>query len=122
LGFGGEWAVGAALVAEIIPARQRGRSVGTVQSGWAVGWGAAAILYALLFSLLPAILAWRVLVLDRRAPGPPHPLHPAAACASRIVPPGQARPRIGAGAFLGIFAPGLSRGTTRHSLCCAQTP
>jgi MFS family permease len=61
LGFGGEWAVGAALVGEMIRAPHRGRAVGTVQSGWAIGWGAAAILYAVYFSLLPAALAWRVL-------------------------------------------------------------
>ena len=61
LGFGGEWAVGAALVGEMIPAPHRGRAVGAVQSGWAIGWGLAAILYAAYFSLLPAALAWRVL-------------------------------------------------------------
>src|SRR5512143_3752473 len=47
LGFGGEWAVGAALVGELVRPGHRGKAVGTVQSGWALGWGAAAILYAL---------------------------------------------------------------------------
>jgi MFS family permease len=61
LGFGGEWAVGAALVGEVIRPQHRGRAVGTVQSGWALGWGLAAILYAVYFSLLPADLAWRAL-------------------------------------------------------------
>jgi len=61
LGFGGEWAVGSVLIAEIIQAKHRGKAVGTVQSGWAVGWGAAAILYALLYSLLPEALAWRAM-------------------------------------------------------------
>jgi MFS family permease len=32
-----------------------------VQSGWAIGWGAAAILYSVAFSLLPEALAWRSL-------------------------------------------------------------
>src|SRR6185312_423003 len=51
LGFGGEWAAGAVLMGEVIRAQHRGKAVGTVQSGWAVGWGAAALLYAVLFSL-----------------------------------------------------------------------
>ncbi len=61
IGFGGEWAVGAALVGELIRPAHRGKAVGTVQSGWALGWGVAAILYATLFSLLPAAVAWRML-------------------------------------------------------------
>src|SRR6201992_3275664 len=39
LGFGGEWAVGATLMGESIRTRFRGRAVGTVQAGWAIGWG-----------------------------------------------------------------------------------
>jgi MFS family permease len=61
LGFGGEWAVGAALVSETIRPRHRGKAVGTVQSGWALGWGVAAVLYAFYFSVLPGDLAWRAL-------------------------------------------------------------
>ncbi len=45
LGFGGEWAAGAVLMGEVITARHRGKAVGAVQSGWALGWGAAAIFY-----------------------------------------------------------------------------
>ena len=41
LGFGGEWAAGAVLMGETIRAQYRGRAVGSVQSGWAVGWGLA---------------------------------------------------------------------------------
>ena len=48
LGFGGEWAVGSVLMGEIVRAQHRGKAVGTVQSGWAVGWGAAALLYTCL--------------------------------------------------------------------------
>ena len=59
LGFGGEWAVGSVLIAEMMRPDHRGKAVGTVQSGWAVGWGAAALLYAVIFSLLPEELAWR---------------------------------------------------------------
>jgi MFS family permease len=61
LGFGGEWAAGAVLMGEVIRAEHRGRAVGTVQSGWAVGWAAAALLYAVLFSRLPEETAWRAL-------------------------------------------------------------
>jgi MFS family permease len=60
-GFGGEWAAGAVLMAEAIRAEHRGRAMGTVQSAWAVGWAAAVALYALMFSLLPAHDAWRVM-------------------------------------------------------------
>ena len=38
LGFGGEWAAGAILMGEMVRPQFRGRTVGTVQSGWAVGW------------------------------------------------------------------------------------
>jgi MFS family permease len=61
LGFGGEWAAGAVLMGEVIRAEHRGKAVGAVQSGWAVGWGIAALLATLLFSVLPADLAWRAL-------------------------------------------------------------
>ena len=42
-------------------ARDRGKAVGLVQSGWAIGWGLTAILYSLMFSLLPPEEAWRAL-------------------------------------------------------------
>ena len=61
LGFGGEWAVGSVLIGEMVRAEHRGKAVGIVQSGWAVGWGAAALLYTLSFSVLPEDLAWRSL-------------------------------------------------------------
>ncbi|AVT79976.1 MFS transporter [Rhodopseudomonas palustris] len=58
-GFGGEWAAGAVLIGETIRPQYRGRAVGSVQSGWAVGWGMAVLAQAALFSLLPADQAWR---------------------------------------------------------------
>ena len=61
LGFGGEWAVGSVLMGEAIRAKYRGKAVGTVQSGWAVGWAITAISYTVLFSVLPATVAWRAL-------------------------------------------------------------
>src|SRR3954453_19879369 len=59
LGFGGEWAAGAVLMGEAIRAQYRGRAVGSVQSGWAVGWGLAVLSQAILFSYLPPERAWR---------------------------------------------------------------
>ncbi len=61
LGFGGEWAVGSVLMGETIRAQHRGKAVGTVQGGWAIGWAAAAVFYTVLFSALPAAVAWRAL-------------------------------------------------------------
>ena len=61
LGFGAEWAAGVVLMAEVIRPEHRGKALGAVQSGWAVGWGASVLLYAALFSLLSADLAWRVM-------------------------------------------------------------
>jgi MFS family permease len=45
----------------VIRSEYRGSAVGTVQSGFSVGWGAAAILFTITFSLLPAEQAWRVM-------------------------------------------------------------
>jgi MFS family permease len=61
LGFGGEWAVGSVLMGEAIRAQYRGKAVGTVQSGWAIGWAVTALSYTVLFSLLPAATAWRAM-------------------------------------------------------------
>src|SRR5260370_10409935 len=61
LGFGGEWAAGAVLMGEVIRAQHRGKAVGSVQSGWAIGWAVAAILSTTLFTLLPQDAAWRAL-------------------------------------------------------------
>jgi MFS family permease len=60
-GFGGEWAAGAVLMGEVIRAKYRGTAVGFVQSAWAWGWGAAAIMATLVFQLLPQDIAWRVM-------------------------------------------------------------
>ncbi|MFD3500862.1 MFS transporter [Streptomyces sp. NPDC058676] len=61
LGFGGEWAVGAILVAEYASAKHRGRTLGAIQSSWAVGWALAAIMYTLVFSFVGDDLAWRIM-------------------------------------------------------------
>jgi MFS family permease len=61
LGFGGEWAAGSVLIGEVIRASDRGKAVGTVQSAWAWGWAAAAILATIIFQVLPQEIAWRAL-------------------------------------------------------------
>jgi MFS family permease len=55
LGMGGEWNCGAALVAETWPTRWRGRAMGMVLSGWAVGYALAAVISS---SILPRA-GWR---------------------------------------------------------------
>jgi MFS family permease len=55
LGMGGEWASGAALVAETWPDRHRGKALGLMQSAWAVGYALAAIVTSL---VLP-VWGWR---------------------------------------------------------------
>ena len=61
LGFGAEWACGAVLMAEIIRAEHRGKALAAVQSAWAVGWGAAVLLSALVFTYVEKDIAWRLL-------------------------------------------------------------
>lgn len=60
LGFGGEWAVGAALMAEVIRPEHRGKALGFVQSGFSIGWALAAVIMTGLLAYLPAETAWRV--------------------------------------------------------------
>ena len=55
IGMGGEWASGAVLVSETWPAEHRGKAIGIMQSGWAIGYILAAVLAGL---ILPT-LGWR---------------------------------------------------------------
>jgi len=59
-GFGGEWAVGSVLVAEIIDARYRGRAAGLVQSSWSLGWAGAALAFWAVSSMVPPEAAWKI--------------------------------------------------------------
>lgn len=59
LGFGAEWAVGAALMAEVINPAHRGKALGLVQSGFSVGWALASVATGLLLAYLPTGIAWR---------------------------------------------------------------
>ena len=51
LGFGGEWATGAALVSESFPAKHRGKALAFVQSSWAIGYGLAALVNMIVMPL-----------------------------------------------------------------------
>jgi MFS family permease len=64
LGMGGEWASGAALVAESWPARHRGKALALVQSSWAVGFALGAALVAV---ILPHY-GWRAVFFAGIAP------------------------------------------------------
>ena len=63
LGIGGEWAAGAALVAEVWPEDKRTKAAGLLQSAWAGGFIIAAVL-----SLLLRNYGWRPMFLVGVAP------------------------------------------------------
>lgn len=116
-GFGGEWAAGAVLIGETVRPHYRGRAVGTVQAGWAVGWGVAVIASTAVYAFLPAEVAWRVLFflgilpallvlyLRRHVPEPQVRRRP------------EATPRA-RGEWLRIFSPQLLRRTLLAALLC----
>lgn len=59
-GMGGEWASGAVLVSETWPAALRTRAISIMQSGWALGYMAAALVAALVLDVLDlGPSAWR---------------------------------------------------------------
>jgi len=61
LGFGGESSLCMVLVTELIrnPAH-RGKYSGFTASSYSFGWAAAALVYAIAFSVVPPDIAWRV--------------------------------------------------------------
>jgi MFS family permease len=121
-GFGGEWAVGSVLVAEIIDARHRGKAAGLVQSSWSVGWAAAALAFWAVSSLAPPQWAWKIVFWLGLLPGlliiyirrgvsePPIYLKMRA---QRLAAHGRAAPR---GEYLGIFRGSLLRTTLLATL------
>jgi MFS family permease len=79
IGMGGEWASGAALVSETWTTEHRGKALAWMQSTWAIGYGAAALVTMIvlprfgwravfLVGILPAFL---VLWVRRRVEEPP---------------------------------------------------
>lgn len=57
IGMGGEWSAGSVLVSETWPPEHRGKAIGIMQSGWAIGYILAALLAA---AILP-VFGWRIL-------------------------------------------------------------
>lgn len=121
-GFGGEWAVGSVLVAEIIDARHRGKAAGLVQSSWSVGWAAAALAFWAISSAAPPQWAWKIvfwlgllpglliIYIRRRVPEPPVFLK---IRAQRLNPILNRAPR---GGYLDIFRGSLLRTTLLATL------
>jgi MFS family permease len=121
-GFGGEWAVGSVLVAEIIDARHRGKATGLVQSSWSVGWAAAAVAFWAASSLLPPDLAWKVLFWLGILPGllvfyiRRNVAEPAIFIQMRALRAGALGKPARRGVFLDIFRPPLLRTTLLATL------
>jgi MFS family permease len=63
LGIGGEWAAGAALVAEVWPEEKRAKAAGILQSAWAAGFLIAAVV-----NMLMCHSGWRPLFVVGIAP------------------------------------------------------
>ena len=114
IGMGGEWASGAALVSESFPAVHRGKALAFVQSSWAIGYGAAALVNLLVLprwgwrgvffvGVLPALFTIWV---QRRVEEP------------RIW---QAASRSDRGRLGALFAPGVARVTAVVTLMNACT-
>jgi MFS family permease len=59
IGFGAEWAAGAVLIGEIVLPEHRGKALGFLQGGYALGWAAAALVSSFVLSMFPSELAWR---------------------------------------------------------------
>ena len=107
IGMGGEWASGATLVSETWPAEHRGKALGFMQSAWAIGYGAAALVTGLVLprwgwravffvGILPAVLTlW--IRLKVREPA--------------LWRDARAQPAATRGRFTDMFRPGL-RGLT----------
>src|SRR4051794_11511205 len=118
LGFGGEWAAGAVLMGEVIRPQYRGRAVGSVQSGWAVGWGLAVLSQAVLFSALPPEEAWRWMFVIGAAPAllvfylRAYVEEPKVAAETRALQASRGE----SPSILEIFAPGILKTTILASL------
>ncbi len=112
LGLGGEWSAGATLVAESWPAEHRGKAISFMQSGWALGYMAAAGLSAL---ILP-VFGWRALFLCGVVP----------ALLTVFIRKRVAEPEIWAGSrkpgrFMDLFRGALRRRTVTATVVATST-
>ena len=110
LGIGGEWAAGAALVAEVWPEDKRTKAAGLLQSAWAGGFFMAAIL-----NLLLRDYGWRPMFVVGIAPAfvalfiflwVKEPERWVKARAEELRAGGTRPPKL-----VELFAPGLARST-----------
>lgn len=122
--FGGEWAVGAALVAEYARPEKRGRNLAFVQSCYAIGWAASTLAYLVVFSIFPPETAWRYLFLVGIIPAlfaviirattkdaseiTPHATSPTSSTSSSEKPE---KPQERSAKLRSLFAPGLRHRT-----------
>jgi MFS family permease len=101
-GLGGEWSAGATLVAETWPAEHRGKAIGLMQSGWAIGYMLAATVTAI---ILPRF-GWRALFLAGILPA-----LLTIAIRRKVQEPQVWREKKKAGRVMDIFRPPLARRT-----------
>lgn len=112
LGMGGEWSCGSVLVAETWPAEHRGKAMGLMQSGWAIG----ALLAAAISALVLDRFGWRVLFLIGALP----------AVAAFFIRRGVEEPRVWRekterqSRFTDIFAPAHLRRTLLATLVASS--
>ena len=117
LGMGGEWASGAALVSETWSDRHRGKALGFMQSAWAVGYGAAAVVTAVVMPLwgwrgvffVGVLPAFFTLWVRRNVEEP------------EIWQESKRNPSASPGRFMDIFGPGMRRLTLTVTLMNAFT-
>ena len=114
IGMGGEWASGASLVSESWPREHRGKALGLMQSAWAIGYGAAAIVTWLVLprygwravffvGVIPALLnMWIRRYVEEPAIW-------------------KTRPRTGQSGFRQLFAPGMAGLTVALTIMNACT-
>ena len=110
LGIGGEWAAGAALVAEVWPEDKRTKAAGLLQSAWAAGFLVAAVVNLLLrncgwrpifvVGIAPAVVALFIFLWVRE------PERWVKARAEELRAGGTRSPKLAE-----LFAPGLERAT-----------
>ena len=111
-GMGGEWSAGSVLVAETWPAEHRGKAMGIMQSGWAIG----AIIAAGVAALVLEPYGWRVLFLVGALP----------AAAAFFIRRGVEEPQVWrerqepAPSWTEIFGPALIRRTLLATLVASS--
>ncbi|MCK7478765.1 MAG: MFS transporter [Candidatus Moduliflexus flocculans] len=110
LGMGGEWASGAALVSETWSAEHRGKALGFMQSAWAVGYGLAAVVVAV---VMP-IWGWRAVFFVGVLPALLHRLGPAARRGAGALAGAQGGRRRPGGAGLADIFRGGARAPDRR--------